>query len=96
MEDLKRGAAAGEEGFRYSDELWVRTVYEFANSYHKQVINRDHIIQALAPLYRGRAFTYLAENRDASAEQVESSVEALCQTFERQKPYLLELWDGRK
>ena len=76
--------------------MWVRTAYEFANSYHKQVINRDHIIQALAPLYRGRAFTYLAENRDASAEQVENSVEALCQNFEYQKPYLLELWDGRK
>ena len=96
LDELKRAAAAGEEDFRYSNELWVRTVYEFAGSYHKQVINRDHIIQALAPLYRGKAYTFLAENRDASAEEVESDVEALCQTFERQKPYLLEAWNGRK
>jgi hypothetical protein len=53
-------------------------------------------VQALVPLFRGRAFTFLTENRETSAEEVESNVEALCQTFENQKPYLLELWDGRK
>jgi hypothetical protein len=60
------------------------------------VISRDHIIQALAPLYRGKAFTFLMENRDASADQVEQNVEALCLTFERLKPSLLEMWDGEK
>jgi hypothetical protein len=96
LDELKTAAQAGEDAFRYSDELWVRTIYEFAGSHHKQVINRDHIIQALAPLYRGKAFTFLADNRDASAEEVESRVEALCRTFERLKPYLLEVWNGRK
>ena len=96
VDELKAAVLAGEEKFRYSDELWVRTVYEFAGSYHKQVINRDHIIQALAPLYRGKAYTFLTDNRDASAEEVESRVEALCCTFERLKPYLLEVWNGRK
>jgi glucosylglycerate synthase len=96
LNELKHSALVGEEKFRYSDDLWVRTVYEFAGSYHKQVINRDHIIQALAPLYRGKAYTFLADNRDASAEEVEANVEALCQNFERLKPYLLEVWNGRK
>jgi glucosylglycerate synthase len=70
-------------------------VYEFAASHHKEVINRDHIIQALAPLYRGRAYTFLVENRDASSEQVEQNVEGLCHTFERLKPYLLEQWNRK-
>ena len=96
LAELKRVSALGEVDFRYSNELWVRTVYEFAGSYHKEVISRDHIVQALAPLYRGKAYTFLAENRDASGEEVEKNVEALCQMFERLKPYLLELWDGRK
>ena len=96
LNELKHAALAGEEKFRYSDDLWVRTVYEFAGSYHKQVINRDHIIQALAPLYRGKAYTFLAQNRDASAEEVEGNVEVLCQNFERLKPYLLDVWNGRK
>jgi hypothetical protein len=71
-------------------------VYEFAASYHKTVISRDHIVQALVPLYRGRTHTFLVENRDASGAEMESNVEALCLAFERMKPYLLELWDGRK
>jgi len=94
--DLKQAAAAPEESFRYPDELWVRTVYEFAAAYHKEVISPDHVVQALAPLYRGLAYTFLVENRDASAEEVEERIENLCLTFERLKPYLLELWNGRK
>ena len=85
-----------EEEFRYPHELWVRTAYEFASSYYKSVINRDHIIQALAPLYRGKVYTFLVENRDASGEEVEANVEDLCLTFERLKPYLLDLWTARE
>jgi glucosylglycerate synthase len=93
---LQRIAALPEAEFCYPDELWVQTVYEFAASHHKAVISRDHIVQALAPLYRGKTHTFLAVNRDASGGEVESNVEALCRCFEGLKPYLLELWDGRK
>lgn len=93
---LQAVAQQPEETCRYPDELWVKTVYEFAASHHKAVISRDHVIQALAPLYRGKALTFVGENREASAEQVEQGVEALCLTFESLKPYLLQLWDGGK
>src|SRR5579872_6597347 len=89
-------ATLPEEEFRYPHELWVRTAFEFASSYHKSVINRDHIIQALAPLYRGKVYTFLLENRDASGEQVEANVEDLCVTFERSKPYLLDGWNAKE
>jgi glucosylglycerate synthase len=89
-------AKLAEEDFRYPHELWVKTAYEFASSYYKSVINRDHIIQALAPLYRGKVYTFLVENRDASGEEVEANVEELCLTFERLKPYLLDLWNARE
>lgn len=89
--------AVSEDGeLPYTDDLWARTAYEFAAAYHQSVISRDHIVQALAPLYRGRAYTFLVENRDNSPEALESNVEALCLTFERSKPYLLEMWNGRK
>ena len=96
LAELQRIAGLGEEEFHYPAELWVRTVYEFAASYQKSVISRDHIIQALAPLFRGRAFTFLMENRTASADDVESNIEGLCLEFERLKPYLLELWKPRE
>ena len=96
LTDVQDIAKLPEEDFRYSHELWAKTAYEFASSYYKSVINRDHIIQALAPLYRGKVYTFLLENRDASGEEVEANVEALCLTFERLKPYLLELWNARE
>jgi glucosylglycerate synthase len=91
LAELQQIARLGEEEFRYPAELWVKTVYEFAASYQKSVISRDHIIQALAPLFRGRALTFLMENRNASAEEVENNIEALCREFERLKPYLLQI-----
>lgn len=96
LAELQAAAAVPEEQFRYSDELWVRTAYEFAAAYHHAAISRDHVVQALAPLYRGKAYTFLVENRDSSADEVEKNVESLCLTFERLKPYLLEQWEGRK
>ena len=94
--ELQRIAALDLNAFRYPANLWAKTVFEFAASYHKSVISRDHIVQALAPLYRGRALTFLLENQDASAEDVEKNVESLCGEFERLKPYLLEVWADRK
>jgi hypothetical protein len=96
LAQLQAAAASGENNSQYTDELWVKVVYEFAASYHRSVINRDHIIQALAPLYRGRTYAFLTENMKASKEELQTHIEALCQAFERQKPYLLELWTAQE
>ena len=96
LPELKRIASLGIDVFEFPSELWTRTVFEFAASYHKSTINRDHIIQALVPLYRGRSLTFIAENRDGSGEDVEQREESLCADFERLKPYLLEMWADRK
>jgi len=92
LAELQSIARTEDVPFRYSAELWVKTIYEFAAAYHKSVISRDHIIQALAPLFRGRALTFLAENINGSADDVENNIESLCLEFERTKPYLLEIW----
>ena len=96
LSELQKIAALDLNAFRYPAEVWAKTVFEFAASYHKSVISRDHIVQALVPLYRGRALTFLLENRDASADGIEKNVESLCGEFERLKPYLLEMWAERK
>lgn len=96
LSELQRIAALGLTDFKYPAEVWAKTVFEFTASYHKAVINRDHIVQALVPLYRGRALTFLQEHQDGSAEDIERSVETLCVEFERLKPYLLEVWADRK
>jgi hypothetical protein len=96
LAELQQVASLDEDAFRYPAELWVKTVYEFAASFAKSVMSRDHIIQGLAPLYRGRIFTFLEENSIGSAEDVEKNIEGLCLEFERLKPYLLEVWNTKK
>jgi glucosylglycerate synthase len=96
LSELQRIATLDVSDFHYPADVWAKTVFEFAASYHKSVISRDHIVQALVPLYRGRALTFLLENRDGSGEDIEKNVESLCGEFERLKPYLLEVWADRK
>ncbi len=96
LSELQGIAALDVAEFSYPAELWAKTVFEFSSAYHKTVINRDHIVQALVPLYRGRTLTFLLENQDGSAEDMEKSEESLCGEFERLKPYLLEIWADRK
>lgn len=96
LAELHKIATLNVDEFRYPPELWARTIFEFAASFHQSVINRDHIIQALGPLFRGRALSFLLEISDASEEQIEKNVENLCGEFERLKPYLLEVWNGKR
>jgi hypothetical protein len=96
LSELQRIATLEVDEFNYPADVWAKTVFEFAASYHKSVISRDHIIQALVPLYRGRTLSFLRENRDVSGEDIERNVESLCREFERLKPYLLEVWADRK
>jgi len=93
--ELQRIATEDDRKFRYRDELLVRTLYEFAASYHRAAIDRDHLIQALVPLYRGRIYSFLLEHHDSSPEDIEAHSENLCLEFERQKPYLVERWNTK-
>lgn len=89
---IKTMAASESTKFCFPNDLWVTTVYEFAAAYHHTVLSRDHLVQALVPLYRGRFYSSLLKHADASAEQMEADSEMLCNEFERQKPYLMQRW----
>src|SRR6266436_3038346 len=92
---IKAIALSDRTKFRFASELWVKTLYEFAASYHRAVLNRDHLVQALVPLYRGRVYSFLLEHANSSAEAMEAQSEILCQEFERQKAYLVERWTAK-
>jgi glucosylglycerate synthase len=96
LQEISALAAMDSGEFRFADELWVRALYEFAASYHHSVLNRDHIVQALVPLYRGRLYAYLREHAESTPEEMERDSEELCLEFERQKPYLIGLWRAKR
>ena len=93
--EIRKIAAAEPAKFRFPGDLWVRTLYEFAAAYHRSILNRDHLVQALVPLYRGRIYSFVLEHAGSTAEQMEAASETLCQEFERHKPYLIEKWKAK-
>lgn len=81
-----------DEEFRFPADLWVQTVYDFALAYHERALHQEHLVKSLTPLYLGRTASLVLETRNGGPEEVERTVEALCQTFERMKPYLIDRW----
>ncbi len=84
--------APDQTGFRFSDELWARTVYDFALAFHYRVVHREHLLRSLVPLYLGRTAAYVLATRARDAAAAAAHVETAAAAFERQKPYLDERW----
>jgi len=80
------------EAFSFPQELWVRVVYDFAIAYYKRSVHREHLLKSMIPLYLGRVASFVRENWDSSAKEVEEKIEHLCEVFEEMKPYLIERW----
>lgn len=90
---LRRLAAEDAAGFNLPAELWVRLIHTFALRFHAGGMDREHLLQALTPLYLGRVASFVLETRDTGAEGVEEIEEGLCQVFEALKPDLIQAWN---
>lgn len=87
-----RTVAEGGTGRQYPDSLWAETVTQFLLAHQHGVMRREHVIQALLPLYLGRAGAFLSEHATDSTDVVQQAFEALCLAFEQTKPRLVEAW----
>ena len=88
-----RQAASGPVP-RLDDETYVRVVYGAAAGYAGRRLGRETLLRSLVPVYLGKVATFVEDTRDASADEAEERLEALALTYEREKPYLLSLWDA--
>lgn len=82
-----------QEDFAIPDGAWVETIYSFAAAAHKKLLNREHLLRSLTPLYIGRVASFVKETRESSAAEVEEKIEALCRVFEEKKGGLKRDWD---
>jgi hypothetical protein len=90
--EIQHLATLDERSLCFDNTLWARTLYDFAGSYHHALLNRDHLVQALVPLYRGRIYSFFLRHASSSPAEMEADSENLCLELERQKPYLIERW----
>lgn len=89
---LKRLTLVEPERFRLPDDLWARIVYDFALGHRLRVINRDHLLGALVPLYLAWVASYALEVQGATPAAADVRIERLCAAFEAEKPYLVRRW----
>lgn len=81
-----------EEAFSFPQDLWVRIIYDFAVAYHRGSVHREHLLKSMIPLYLGKVASFVKENQESSAREVDEKMESLCNVFEEMKPYLIERW----
>jgi glucosylglycerate synthase len=74
------------------DDLWARTIYDFALGYRLHVMNRSHLLRALTPLYLGWLAGFADKMAAAHPHDVERRVQELAAVYENQKPYLISRW----
>jgi glucosylglycerate synthase len=92
--DLTNFVHRNGQGFHIPDQLWVRMIYEAATAYRYRLLDREHLLQSLVPLYLGRTASFVLEVTESNATQVEERIEQLGQVFEAEKPYLAQQWDA--
>ena len=95
LADVVALSGRGPAGFHFSDELWVRTIYDFAVAYRQARVSPAQLLKSLVPLYLGRTASFVMEAAEADSAAVERIIAALAAEYVRQKDYLVRRWSAR-
>jgi glycosyltransferase involved in cell wall biosynthesis len=89
---LQKTGDSQKSEFRIPDEVCGKIVYSFAIAAHKKLLNKEHLLKSLTPLYIGRVASFVMETWESNAVEVEEKIENLCNNFEKGKKLLLDNW----
>lgn len=89
---LKKLAQATPKRFHMPDEMWVDTIYNFALAAHRNLLNKEHLLKSLTPLYIGRTASFVIEAWDSSGPEVEEKIDTLCGVYKKLKPSFSDRW----
>lgn len=93
LKHLRRIESIDRNSFTIPDDLWADIIYNFALAMHKRIMNKEHLLKSLTPLYIGRTASFFIENWTSEANEVEQRIEDLCNVFEERKYKLLNSWE---
>jgi glucosylglycerate synthase len=96
FESIRRAAERPAGAFELPLETWVQILYELAATFHAWTRNRFKIIELVTPLYYGRVASFVRQTRDMTSDQAEELVEEQALEFEKQKDYLVKVWEDKK
>jgi len=92
-ETLRRLASAATKDFLFPVDSWAKVLYELAATFHHWPKNRAKLIDVISPLYHGRVASFVNEAAKMKSVESEQVVEEQAEVFEREKDYLLKVWE---
>jgi hypothetical protein len=92
---LDQASQAEPESLHISQRLWARLLYELVAAYHHLDKPRAALIPNITPLYLGQVASFVNQTRDLDFWDAEAVIESLAQTFEQEKPHLLNRWNSK-
>lgn len=92
LRELVSCAAQPMDRFVLPDELWVGLIYSFALAYHRRVLDREHLVKSLTPLYLGWVTSFARQTENETPAQVDDRIEKLCLVYEQLKASLINQW----
>lgn len=93
---LQRLARADGTEFLLPLDRWARILYEVSATFHQWPKNRAKLIDVMSPLYYGSIASFVNRTVDMTTMEAEQVVEEQAEVCEREKSYLIEIWDGEK
>jgi hypothetical protein len=78
--------------FSFPSELWARILFSYSVAYKKEKVDRQRLLESLAPLFLGKTLSFIKKTERMSIQQAEEHIENDCMIFEEAKPYLLSKW----
>lgn len=89
---LQKAESLPADKFHFYDDVWAEIIYSFALASHKKIINREHLLKSLTPLYIGRTASFVMDTKNSDAAEVDEKIEKLCRVFENKKFFLIVNW----
>lgn len=89
---LQKTSVVQKNEFHIPDEIWVEIIYSFAIAAHHKILNKEHLLKSLTPLYLGKVASFVIETWECNAIEVEEKINKLCTSFENEKSFLLDNW----
>jgi len=78
--------------FQMPDRLWARVIYDFALGHRLRLLNADHLLRAMTPLYLAWVASYALETAGFNDDAASARLDQLARAFEEAKPYAVSRW----
>jgi len=95
FDEIKKAASLNASQFTLSTNTWIHILYELAATFHLWSVNREKLLGLVTPLYYARVASFVRQTWEMSSQEAEALVEEQAVKFEKQKDYLIRIWEEK-